>query len=229
MRGQIVGYLNHLIDIGVAGFRVDAAGHIWPYNLATLYGRLKNVRSEYVWNRLNRTQNIFWKYKCALVLNSLWFFFNSVFGDNKRAYIFQEVVDTGALPSNLGVANFTALASLIEFKYGSYLSDVVLKRYNHHLNDLRTFGTQWGMVDSGNALVFLCNHDTERTTPNGPLTFNDKRNYLIGSSFMLAWPYGNAQVLSSYYYNSYDQGPPTDGQGTTKDVTINRLEFFTFL
>ncbi len=29
-RGEVEGYLNHLVDLGFAGFRVDAAKHMWP-------------------------------------------------------------------------------------------------------------------------------------------------------------------------------------------------------
>jgi glycosidase len=35
--------MNRLIDIGVAGFRVDAAKHMWPNDLNTLIGKLKNL------------------------------------------------------------------------------------------------------------------------------------------------------------------------------------------
>ena len=45
VRGKIAGYLNHLIDLGVAGFRVDAAKHMWPGDLANIFGRLKNLKS----------------------------------------------------------------------------------------------------------------------------------------------------------------------------------------
>ncbi len=38
VRGKIVAYLNDLIDIGVAGFRVDAAKHMWPADLNLIYG-----------------------------------------------------------------------------------------------------------------------------------------------------------------------------------------------
>ena len=30
VRSAVAGYFNHLIDIGVAGFRIDAAKHMWP-------------------------------------------------------------------------------------------------------------------------------------------------------------------------------------------------------
>ena len=43
---QIVEYLNRLIDIGVAGFRIDAAKHMWPNDLNKIINRLKNLRSK---------------------------------------------------------------------------------------------------------------------------------------------------------------------------------------
>ena len=36
--------MNDLIDIGVAGFRVDASKHMWPEEDALLYGELHNLR-----------------------------------------------------------------------------------------------------------------------------------------------------------------------------------------
>ncbi len=38
--------MNNLIDIGVAGFRIDAAKHMWPGDLQAIYGKLNNARSE---------------------------------------------------------------------------------------------------------------------------------------------------------------------------------------
>ncbi|XP_059155811.1 alpha-amylase-like isoform X2 [Physella acuta] len=43
VRDQIVGLLNKLIDHGSAGFRVDAAKHIHPQQLSTIYSTVKNV------------------------------------------------------------------------------------------------------------------------------------------------------------------------------------------
>ena len=40
--------MNKLIDIGVAGFRIDAAKHMWPGDLQAIFGKLKDVRSELV-------------------------------------------------------------------------------------------------------------------------------------------------------------------------------------
>ncbi|KAL8584598.1 hypothetical protein ACOMHN_002328 [Nucella lapillus] len=46
VRGKVTGYLNHLIDLGVAGFRVDAAKHMWPGDLTAIVGHLKDLRSD---------------------------------------------------------------------------------------------------------------------------------------------------------------------------------------
>jgi alpha-amylase len=45
-RDRVVEFLNRLIDLGVAGFRIDAAKHMWPGDLDQVIKRLNNVRSE---------------------------------------------------------------------------------------------------------------------------------------------------------------------------------------
>ncbi|KAK9871279.1 hypothetical protein WA026_011549 [Henosepilachna vigintioctopunctata] len=47
VRGKIVEFLNRLIDLGVAGFRIDAAKHIHPNDLRVIFSRLKNLNTEY--------------------------------------------------------------------------------------------------------------------------------------------------------------------------------------
>lgn len=46
VRQRIADYLNNMIDIGVAGFRIDAAKHIWPEDIESIIKRLKDVRVE---------------------------------------------------------------------------------------------------------------------------------------------------------------------------------------
>uniref|UniRef100_A0A336M993 alpha-amylase n=1 Tax=Culicoides sonorensis TaxID=179676 RepID=A0A336M993_CULSO len=45
VRQKIAELMNKLIDIGVAGFRVDAAKHMWPGDLQNIFGRLKNLNT----------------------------------------------------------------------------------------------------------------------------------------------------------------------------------------
>lgn len=65
MRQKIVEYLNHLVSLGVAGFRVDAAKHMWPADLEAIYGSINNLNVEHG------------------------------FASGSRPFIFQEVIDLG--------------------------------------------------------------------------------------------------------------------------------------
>lgn len=47
VRNTLVNFLNHLIDLGVAGFRIDAAKHMHPDDLKIIFGRLKNLNTYY--------------------------------------------------------------------------------------------------------------------------------------------------------------------------------------
>ncbi|CAD7088899.1 unnamed protein product [Hermetia illucens] len=47
VRDRIVDFLDHLVDLGVAGFRVDAAKHMWPGDLAVIYSRVKNLNTDF--------------------------------------------------------------------------------------------------------------------------------------------------------------------------------------
>ena len=47
VREQISAYMNSLIDIGVAGFRVDACKHMWPGDLDAIFSGLNNLNSEF--------------------------------------------------------------------------------------------------------------------------------------------------------------------------------------
>lgn len=40
-------FLNHLIEIGVAGFRSDASKHMWPGDLQEIFGKVNNLNTKY--------------------------------------------------------------------------------------------------------------------------------------------------------------------------------------
>ncbi|XP_003704434.3 alpha-amylase isoform X2 [Megachile rotundata] len=65
VREKIVNFMNEAIDIGVAGFRIDAAKHMWPADLRVIYSRLKNLNTKHG------------------------------FPQGARPYIYQEVIDYG--------------------------------------------------------------------------------------------------------------------------------------
>ena len=46
VRGQVTSFLNKLVDIGVAGFRVDACKHMWPGDLQIIYERINDLNTD---------------------------------------------------------------------------------------------------------------------------------------------------------------------------------------
>ncbi|XP_046384116.1 alpha-amylase 2-like [Ischnura elegans] len=65
VRSKQVVFLNTLISHGVAGFRVDAAKHMWPEDMAAIFGRLHHLEESHG------------------------------FPHNAKPFIFQEVIDMG--------------------------------------------------------------------------------------------------------------------------------------
>ncbi len=70
------------------------------------------------------------------------------------------------------------------------------------------------MLQDGDAVSFIDNHDNQRGHGAGGaiVTFFESRAYKMANAFMLAWPYGFPQVMSSYNFNKNNdaQGPPSN-------------------
>ncbi|XP_075744326.1 alpha-amylase-like [Rhipicephalus microplus] len=47
VRAKISEFLNQVISLGVAGFRVDAAKHMWTADLKVTYAKLNNLSTEF--------------------------------------------------------------------------------------------------------------------------------------------------------------------------------------
>nr|AHN13897.1 alpha-amylase [Siganus canaliculatus]AKA86463.1 alpha-amylase [Siganus canaliculatus] len=200
VRGKVVEFMNTLINMGVAGFRVDACKHMWPGDLSAIYGSLNN-------------------------LNTQWF------SGGSRPFIYQEVIDLGGEP--ITTSEYVHLGRVTEFKYSAKIGNVFRKWGGEKLSYTKNWGEGWGFMSSGNALVFIDNHDNQRGHGAGGasvLTFFDARLYKMATGFMLAHPYGVTRVMSSYRWNrnfvdGKDQndwvGPPSNSDGSTKSVPIN--------
>ena len=187
VRQAIAGYLSSLVELGVRGFRVDAAKHIDPADLDAIL-RLVSAR-------------------VGAAAAPLYYF---------------EVIDYGGeaihasdyLTTGQGAAQ---AVDLIEFKYTT-LADTFLGAQGQSLASLRTLGDAMStFLPSDRAVVFVNNHDTQRTTS---LFYQDAPTYDLATVFMLAWPYGYPSILSSYAFDrstqaGRDQGPPSDATGHT--------------
>ncbi|VVC86930.1 unnamed protein product [Leptidea sinapis] len=189
VRRSIVDFMNRLIDLGVAGFRIDAAKHMWPQDLRIIYDRLRNLNTAHG------------------------------FPQNARPYIYQEVIDYGG--EAISRDEYTPLAAVTEFKAGAELSNAF--RGNNQLRWLQTWGTQWGLLESGDALTFIDNHDNERDHGGGGnvLTYKLSRPYKAAIAFLLAHPYGEPQIMSSFDFWDTEIGPPMDNAGNIISPSIN--------
>jgi alpha-amylase len=180
VRNKLAAYMNDLLSLGVAGFRIDAAKHMDTNDVNAIVSRLNNT----------------------------------IYGT--RPYVYQEVIDQGGEPITAG--EYFQNGDVIEFKYSIKIGDTFK---NGQLSWLSNFGTPWGFMASDNAIVFTDNHDNQRGHggAGGVLTFKDGSLYTLGNVFELAWPYGYPQVMSSYNFTNSDQGPPSDANGNTLNVS----------
>lgn len=90
---------------------------------------------------------------------------------------------------------------------------------------MKTFGTEWTFVPHNDAVVFVDNHDNQRGHGAAVdiLTHRDEKLYIMANVFMLSWHYGFTQIMSSFNFTlgGESQGPPSNLEGETKNVTIN--------
>ncbi|XP_054773707.2 alpha-amylase A-like [Lytechinus pictus] len=176
VRGKLAAFLNDLVGAGVAGFRVDAAKHMWPGDLENIFGRV-----------------------------------------NGNPYVYLEVIDQGGEP--ITASQYTNIGDVTEFKHCAHISN--LGRCQNPLTYYSNFGQDWGMLSSDSALVFVDNHDNQRSHGGGGdvVTFKESVSYKRAVAFMLAWNYGTKRIMSSYSFSDTEQGPPgsgptINGQGT---------------
>jgi len=177
VRGKLVNYLNDLLDLGIAGFRIDAAKHIPSEHLQAILS-----------------------------------------GINRPAYVFQEVMDPRSEP--IKSHEYFSTGDVTEFEYTRGLARMF---YNGKLTWLSSFGEGWAFIDKNKAVVFVDNHDKQRGHAGGGevITHKDPETYVLANVFMLAWPYGYPQVMSSYRFDSGKQGPPAYQDGETKPVWVD--------
>ncbi|XP_064478436.1 alpha-amylase-like [Ornithodoros turicata] len=197
VRERVLSFLNRLISYGVSGFRVDAARHMSPQDLSVIYGRLQNLSTEF-------------------------------FPPHSRPFIYQEVIDMGH-GGPITKWDYNSIGRVTEFLYGAKLTEVLLRKNGQMLKYLDSFGESWGMLPSGDAVAFIDNHDNQRghEADAQVLSFFSPRLYKMATAFMLAWPYGVARVMSSYFWHrnlvngkdlNYWIGPPMDGEENIKSV-----------
>uniref|UniRef100_A0A8D0CHD8 alpha-amylase n=1 Tax=Scleropages formosus TaxID=113540 RepID=A0A8D0CHD8_SCLFO len=200
VRGKLADYLNKLIDIGFAGFRVDASKHMWPGDLDVVYSRLNTLNTR--WFQGGAKPLIFQE---VIDLGGEPITASEYFGLG-RVTEFKYGAKLGTVIRRWNGEKMSYLSNWGE-GWALVPSDRALVFVDNHDN-------QRGHGAGGASII----------------TFWDSRLYKIAIGFMLAHPYGLTRVMSSYRWNrnivnGADQndwiGPPSYSDGTTKPVSIN--------
>ncbi len=134
-------------------------------------------------------------------------------------YVVQEIIDLGG--ESVKKEWYYNSGDVNDFVYGRKLAEQFRNQNGQKIANLKSFGESWGLVRADRAVVFTNNHDMQRGEAASYLTFRDNDNHFIfslGNIFMLAWPFGYPQLMSSYDFGNFDQGPPSDGNGKTRSI-----------
>jgi alpha-amylase len=184
VQDRIVDYLSDLADLGITGFRIDAAKHIRSSELGQI---LTAFRNEYP----------------------------------GEFYIYQEVIDPGT--EAIQKQDYYANGHVIDFEYGRLVGEAFLEYSGQSIAQLETLREGWRLAPSEAAVVFIDNHDKQRGHGGGGnyLTHKEKPLYTLANIFMLAYPYGQVRIMSSYGFDQPDQGPPAFEDGSTRPVYQN--------
>ena len=127
-------------------------------------------------------------------------------------YVYSEVIEGGS--GEPTPEEYTGIGDVTEFRYGDQVSSAFS---GGNLSSLQNLSSAM-RLGSGDALVFIDNHDTQRNGRN-VLTYKNGSPYNLAEAFMLAYPYGTPSVMSSFTFSSADQGPPSSSNGTTNAVS----------
>jgi alpha-amylase len=129
-------------------------------------------------------------------------------------YVYSEVIEGGA--GEVAPEEYDGIGDVTEFRYG----DVVGGAFQSgSLSGLNNLAGQM-RLGSGDAVAFIDNHDTQRNG-RAKLTYKNGSPYALAEAFMIAWPYGVPQVMSSFTFSNADAGPPAAGNGTTTAVNCS--------
>lgn len=126
--------------------------------------------------------------------------------EKSRPFLIQEVIDLGG--EAISKTEYSGMGVVTEFLHSR---DIGLTfQGKKPLHSLLKWGPAKGFLPSKDAIVFVDNHDNQRTEGDEIISYKDKRQYIMATAFMLAHPYGLPRLMSSYNFSSVDQGPPAD-------------------
>jgi len=132
-------------------------------------------------------------------------------------FVDQEVTDFGgdAVPKDL----YYPTGSVDDFVFTADIT-ATFTHVDETLATLQHLDTAPFIGPSDKSVVFTDNHDSQRGHVGSGLILSYKRGavYALANVFMLAYPYGDPRLMSSYVFSDTEAGPPSDAQGRTSSV-----------
>ncbi len=113
-----------------------------------------------------------------------------------------------------GPEEYAGFGDVTEFRYGDVVGGAFAGGNLSGLGNL----ADSVRLGSGDAVAFVDNHDTQRNG-RAKLTYKNGSAYALADAFMIAWPYGVPQVMSSFTFSNAEAGPPAASNGTTNQVS----------
>merc|ERR1712168_1054635 len=121
-----------------------------------------------------------------------------------RPLFFHEVIDMGG--EAIKAQEYFGVGKVMEFRYGIKLAECIRNGDFNCLGGIYDQG--WGMSDGLHAVVFVDNHDNQRTggvltasnQVQGSASFHKDWEYKVATAFMLGHDYGFKRIMSSYYF-----------------------------
>lgn len=176
-----VQFLNRLVDMGVSGFRVDSAIHMWPKELKKIFDAVKDLSPEFG------------------------------FPANSRALIISELVDLGSADIDVGRWEYKKLGKIRDVLpsgelgrvFRGYTNMKSIKNWGVQWNFLPTELTVVSLADHELQRGY-------GTASQDVITYREFRMFKQATAFLLAHPLGTPRILSSYHYLDANQGPPRD-------------------
>lgn len=197
VRQRLADYLVALVRLGVGGFRIDAAKHIQETELDDILGRA---------NRALQAEG-----------RALPTVFLEVAGGSGEALAPRDYFGIGHASggtSEITEFIFTGVANEFLGRNG----ETVAQLDPNGSAGNRFSAEAWGMMPGDKAVIFLQNHDTQRTCGIG---YKDGDTFRLANVWMLAQPYGLPAIHSGYAFacpSGISAGPPADGDGWTTPV-----------
>lgn len=191
VRGKIVDFLNHLIELGVAGFRVDAAKHMHPIDLEVIYNRVNNLNT-------------------AVGHPA-----------GARPYIFQEVIDLGGEAiSREEYTSFAAVTEFkygaeIGRVFRGYNQLKWLKNWGTEWG-LLTDQEAIVFVDNHDNQRGHGAGGADILTYKDSKMYKQAIAFMLAHPY-----YHVTRIMSSFDFNNTDQGPPADNNGNVISPGIN--------